>query len=86
MHLEDQSEGNTGVMIVPKWDEGDTEIKWNKDKSGEVDAAKKHFLDLKAQGYAAYRVDPKNGEKGEKIKEFDAKAEKIVMIPPFAGG
>lgn len=80
------SEGMTGVLIIPKWDEGDSTVGWNKDKPNEVEAARKQFVDMKAQGYKAYRVDPKSGEKGEVIKEFDPKAEKIVMLPAFAGG
>lgn len=74
------------VMIIPKWDEGDTRIEWDPKQTDQVEAARKHFVDLKAKGYKAYRVDPKSSEKGELIKEFDPKIEKLVMIPAFAGG
>ena len=74
------------VLIIPRWDEGDTRLEWAPDKPKEIEAARAAFIKLKAEGYQAYRIDPKSGEKGEKIKEFDEKAQKIVMIPPFAGG
>lgn len=76
----------SGVMIIPRWDEGDFRVEWNKDKESEVTAARDQFVKLKAQGYKCYRVDPKSSERGELIKEFDPKAEKLVMIPAFAGG
>lgn len=78
--------GSTGVLIVPKWDEGDVRQEWDRNKKDEVEAARKLFVDLKAKGYKAYRLDPKSGAKGDIIKEFDPNAEKIVMAPPFAGG
>jgi hypothetical protein len=75
-----------GLLIIPKWDEGDSRIEWDPEKKEQADAAREHFVKLKAQGYKAYRVDPKNGEKGELLKEFEPKAGKIVMLPAFAGG
>jgi len=80
------SEGMTGVIILPKWDEGDLRTEWNSKNESETEAARKQFVDMKANGYKAYRIDPKNGEKGELLKEFDPKAEKIVLVMPFAGG
>jgi len=75
-----------GVLIVPLWDEGDLRVEWSKDKPDEISSARDQFVKLKAKGYRAYRVDPKSSEKGELLKEFDHTAEKIVMIPQFAGG
>lgn len=80
------SSGKSGVLIIPKWDEGDVRCEWDKKRKDEVEAARKQFVELKAKGYKAYRVDPKNGETGAVIKEFDEQIEKIVMVPPFAGG
>jgi hypothetical protein len=75
-----------GVLIVPKWDEGDFRSEWDHKNSDQTEAARKQFIDLKAKGYKAFRIDPKSSEKGEVLKEFDPKAEKIIMVPPFAGG
>ncbi len=76
----------TGVLIVPTWDEGHAEFAWDVKNEIDVAAARKHFVELKAKGYLCYRVDPKSGDKGEVVKEFDPKAEKLIMIPPMAGG
>lgn len=75
-----------GILIVPKYDEGDFRVEWKPEKSEQVESARRQFVELKAKGYKAYRVDPKSNEKGELIKEFDPAASKIVMIAPFAGG
>jgi hypothetical protein len=76
----------TGVLIVPQWDLGHAEFRWDKKDKADVDAARKHFVELKAKGYSAFRVDPKSGDKGEVLKEFDEGAEKIIMVPPVIGG
>lgn len=78
--------GKTGLIIVPSWDEGHAEFNWSRDDEKDVEAARVYFTRMKALGYAAYRADPKTGGKGEVLKEFDPKAEKIIMVPPFAGG
>jgi hypothetical protein len=75
-----------GVMIVPKWDEGHAEFKWKKGDPKDVEDARKYFLEKKAEGYLAYRVDPKSGDKGEVMKEFDPNAGHVFLIPPMKGG
>lgn len=64
---------------------GDTKIIWNKDNEDEVDVAKSSFDKLIGKGYAAFSVK-KNGDQGEQIKKFDAKAERIIMVPAMVGG
>lgn len=76
----------TGVIIVPRWDEGHAEFRWDKKDKADVDAARKHFIELKSKGYQSFRIDPKTGDKGEILKEFDENAEKIIMVPPLQGG
>jgi hypothetical protein len=76
----------TGVLIVPSWDEGHAEFAWDKKNEIDTAAARKHFVELKAKGYMCYRVDPKSGDKGEVVKEFDPTAEKLIMVPPIIGG
>lgn len=80
------AEGKTGVLLIPSWNEGHAKIEWDAKDPNDVEAARDMFVKNKAKGYAAYRVDPKSGDKGEKITEFDPKAEKIIMIPQIAGG
>ena len=78
--------GGTGELLIPRWDEGHAKHEWDKSKPHEVESARKVFADYKAKGYAAYRIDPKSGDKGDVIKEFDPAAERIILTPPFAGG
>lgn len=73
-------------MIVPSWDEGHAEIRWKKNDPKDIEIARTTFVEKKAKGYMAYRVDPKTGDKGEVLKEFDPNAEQIILLPPFAGG
>lgn len=64
---------------------GDTKIIWSRDNEDEVDNARRSFRDLKAKGYAAFKVD-KKGDKADLIHEFDPKVERIIFVPPMVGG
>lgn len=78
--------GKSGVLIIPTYDQGHATFKWDKKDPKDVEIARDAFIKNKARGYSAYRVDPKTGDKGEIIKEFDPNAEQIIMLPPLAGG
>ena len=65
---------------------GDVKVMWDRTKKIEVDAMRKLFADLRAKGYAAYTVEDEKGDKGTVIREFDPDAERMIMIPPMAGG
>lgn len=65
---------------------GDSRHIWDSANPAEVKAAKDMFDSLKADGYTAYRVTGKKGEKGEVMHEFDEKAERVIMAPPVVGG
>lgn len=65
---------------------GDTKTIWNPESPDEVESAQAQFDKLVGEkGYAAFRVD-EDGEKGEKMRTFDAKAGKIILVPPMVGG
>lgn len=64
---------------------GDTRLQWNKGNRTEVTAAKARFDMLKARGYLAYRVNATGGQ-GEVLDEFDASAQRIIMVPQMVGG
>ena len=64
---------------------GDTKIIWDSDNEDEVENAKETFNKLTKKGYAAFSVS-KKGDKDEIIKKFDPNAEKIILVPPMAGG
>lgn len=63
---------------------GDTKIQWTLGNKDEEDNARRSFDDLRAKGFLAYEVVA-NG-KGEVVKKFDPKAEKIILAPRMAGG
>lgn len=65
---------------------GDSKLIWNPDNADERTAAKAMFDSLKAKGHLAYKVEGKEGEKGEVLKEFDPYAGRIIMAPRMVGG
>jgi hypothetical protein len=66
--------------------EGDTKTIWNPDNPDEVAAAKATFDQLVGKkGYLAFTVK-KDGEKGERITEFDPKLGKVILVPRMVGG
>ena len=64
---------------------GDTRIIWDPGNEDEVKQAKKTFDDLVKKRFRPFKVTGE-GKKGEQIKEFDPKAEKLILAPPMAGG
>jgi len=65
---------------------GDTKLMWDSENQDEVANARKTFTEMKAKGFMAYTVKGKSGDKGEVIREFDATAESIIMVPQMKGG
>lgn len=65
---------------------GDSKHIWDKNKPVEVEAAKAMFDTLTKKGYLAFHVQGKEGEKGEQMKEFDPKAERVIFVPAMQGG
>jgi len=65
--------------------DGDLKVIWDSEKEAEVKAAKKQFEELTAKGYLAFKVK-KDGEQGEKMKEFNPDAEKMILVPILKGG
>jgi hypothetical protein len=66
--------------------EGDTKVIWNADNADEVENARRTFNDLRRKGFTAFSVKGDKGEKDRVITEFDAGAERIIMVPRVAGG
>jgi hypothetical protein len=64
---------------------GDTKIIWDADVKDEVDNARTTFNSLLKKGFSAFKVN-KKGEAGERITEFDAQAEKLILVPAMQGG
>lgn len=66
---------------------GDTKTIWDSKNPDEVENARKQFeFFTKTKKFAAFMV-AKNGDKTtEQIREFDPSLEKIIFVPPLAGG
>ena len=65
---------------------GDLKKVWNAANQDEVEDARRSFNHLvKEKKYAAFKVG-ENGEKAEQIREFDAEAGKMILVPPVRGG
>jgi hypothetical protein len=84
-------EGRMGrLRILSKL--GDRTVRWDEHSaaSGDPEAqeavrqAERIFERERARGATAYRVSP--GSTAQRIDEFDARAEQIVIVPRMAGG
>lgn len=64
---------------------GDTRVTWNARDTDEVSNAKRTFDDLRAKRFLAFSVT-ETGGKGEQMDEFNPDAQKVIMVPPMAGG
>lgn len=64
---------------------GHTSVTWDPTKPAEVSAAEEHFDALIERGYNAFAVEGDN-QQGRRLREFDPKAGKIMMVPHLVGG
>ncbi len=64
---------------------GDVNLSWNSENETEVTAAKKIFDEKIKEGWAAF-AEKRLGGKGDRIRTFDPDVERIVLVPPIAGG
>jgi len=71
---------------------GDDRLTWDEQKvlEGNLEAiaavreAERIFAQERAKGATAFRVEP--GRSAQRIDQFDATAEQIVMVPRVVGG
>lgn len=65
---------------------GDTKVIWDPNNADEVEAARAQWDKLVGERkFAAFAVGPK-GQKADRLKEFDPSIEKVILVPPMAGG
>ena len=65
---------------------GDTKIFWNKKNKDEIENVKRTFEELVGKKkFAAFSLS-KMGRKSKKVTEFDPNLQKLILIPPIAGG
>jgi hypothetical protein len=77
--------GKTGIMHT-LFSKGDVPLMWNAQDRDDVKVAEKAFDDARAKGYVAYRSEGKDGHRGEVLRKFDAKAERIILVKQHQGG
>jgi hypothetical protein len=65
---------------------GDSKLMWDSDNPVEVKAAREHFDSLLSKQYLAFKVEGKEGLKGEQIRKFDPTSERLIMVPRMVGG
>jgi len=64
---------------------GDSRVQWNPDNPAEVAKAEARFNELTKAGYLAYSVN-KKGDRGEVMKTFNPKAERVILHSAMIGG
>ena len=66
--------------------EGDTKLLWNKKNKDEVENARRTFDKfVKEKRFVAFSIS-KMGRKSKKVTEFDPNIQKLIFVPPIAGG
>ena len=76
-----------GKLVFEKMGlEGDIKTIWDPSKLVEVSEARAQFERLtEDERYRAYKVLD-GGDQGEPMEEFDARAGRVIFVPPFQGG
>ncbi len=64
---------------------GDSRIEWDPNVPADVELARKAFDAAKDKKMLIYKTR-RDGSRGEQIKEFDPRAERIVATPQTVGG
>jgi hypothetical protein len=64
---------------------GDTKIAWDSEKQDEVAVARAAFDKLVGKGYFAFKIKGE-AKQGERITKFDPEQERMILVPPVAGG
>lgn len=65
---------------------GDVKIIWDRQKTEEVEQARLMFDGLRKKNYLAFKVTDEAGTKGEQVREFDPKIERMVFTPQMQAG
>lgn len=65
---------------------GDTRVTWDKENPDEVAAARETFERMTKDGKFSAFEQAKLGRRGARVTRFDPEAEKLVLVPQYAGG
>jgi methylmalonyl-CoA mutase cobalamin-binding subunit len=72
---------NHGVFQILNPNDGDKRVVWDSGSLAEIQAAKKMFDDLVAEGLEPYRVGVGGKATAKKMEEFDPMAEQVIFLP-----
>ncbi|MFO7962885.1 MAG: hypothetical protein R6U50_03100 [Desulfobacterales bacterium] len=64
---------------------GTRTLTWTPENEAETERVKQCFNQFLDEGYSAFHMQNGDGE-GKKIVSFNARAEKIIMLPKIGGG
>jgi hypothetical protein len=65
---------------------GDDKLIWDPKDGRQTAIAERRFRELRQAGHLAYKVDKRDGSRGEQLLDFDPNEEEIILSPPMAGG
>lgn len=66
---------------------GDEKLTWDSEDDLQIKKAQTRFKELIGKGYKMFvSKDIAGSKRGEQISEFDPNAERIIAVPPMAGG
>lgn len=65
---------------------GDIKMVWDEDNEEDVKAMEDYFDKMMEKKFKAYKVDKKGEKTAKEITEFNPSLEKIIYVPPVAGG
>ena len=83
--LDEVPEGH-GVMSMLTPRHGDLRVMWDRNNNEEVTAARETFDRMIREGHIAYQAVGKKGDRGEVMRTFDPRAERIIMVKQNQGG
>lgn len=86
--MTEEEKAHWGISTLHVQDHtGDSRIMWDPSRPDEVDVARASFDAAKEKGMLAYSVDANDvNKRGEVVREFDATAGKLILVPQTVGG
>jgi hypothetical protein len=75
-----------GVISKLTSDDGDFRHTWDPANPDDVENARQAFRDLRAEGYALYRITGRRRERRDVVTEFDPQAGQMIAVRPNRGG
>jgi hypothetical protein len=74
-----------GIIEIPNRT-GDLKIMWDRRNDVEVAAAQAAFDQAVKDKALIYKAEGKEGTRGEQVKKFDKKHERLIVAPQLVGG